>query len=335
MSRPSRPSAFRPILAQFGRGITVLAAVALLALAPGWAHAAGCTGRMQGTYTVSLPSTIVIDPGMLVDSVFYTSALTSISSPITYSCNGQGNGWGLATPSGANLPTSTDSPPTFPTGTPGVGYRVQMNGGYINGYVNAYPNAQTRDNQATYTESGSITVELVKTGPIATGSSLQGPLASFKAGATNSIVYAMINLAGSLTFAAPACQVSTTNVTVTLPTVTNQAFGGVGSIAGTTPFQIGLTCSSGAIVRITLDTATPVAGEPGVIAPSSGSAGGVGVQVLDSSGMAPVQFGVAQTIGATPDGALSVNYFARYYQIGSTVSAGLLNATATFTLSYQ
>jgi type 1 fimbria pilin len=30
-----------------------------------------------------------------------------------------------------------------------------------------------------------------------------------------------------------------------------------------------------------------------------------------------------------------VNYFARYYQTGSTVSAGLLGATATFTLSYQ
>jgi type 1 fimbria pilin len=175
----------------------------------------------------------------------------------------------------------------------------------------------------------------VKTGPIAVGSSLQGPLASFKAGATNSVVYAMINLAGSLTFTAPACQVSTASVTVNLPTVTNQAFTGVDSVAGTTPFQIGLTCSSGATVSITMDTATPVAGKPGVIAPSSGSAGGVGVQVLDSSGVTPVQFGVAQTIGATPDGALSVSYFARYYQTGSAVSAGLLGATATFTLSYQ
>jgi type 1 fimbria pilin len=328
MSRPSRPSAFRPILAQLGRGIAVLAAVALLALAPGRAHASGCTGSMQGTYTVSLPSTIVNDPGMLAGSVLYTSTPTSISAPITYSCNGNGNGWGLATPSGANLPTNTN---LFPTGIAGVGYRVQMNGAY----VTAYPYAQSRDNQATYTESGSITVELVKTGPIAVGSSLQGPLASFKAGATNSVVYAMINLAGSLTFTAPACQVSTASVTVNLPTVTNQAFTGVDSVAGTTPFQIGLTCSSGATVSITMDTATPVAGKPGVIAPSSGSAGGVGVQVLDSSGVTPVQFGVAQTIGATPDGALSVSYFARYYQTGSAVSAGLLGATATFTLSYQ
>ena len=37
----------------------------------------------------------------------------------------------------------------------------------------------------------------------------------------------------------------------------------------------------------------------------------------------------------TPNGALPVNYFARYYQTGGAVSAGLLGATATFTLSYQ
>jgi len=320
--------ASRSIPARLGRGAIVLAAVGLLALAPGRALAAGCTGSAQGTYTVSLPSTKVNDPNIAVGDVLYTSAPTGISTPITYFCNGQGNGWGLATPSGANLPTNTN---LFPTGIAGVGYRVLMKGTP----VTAYPYAKGRDNQSSYTESDAVTIELVKTGTIADGSSLQGPLASLKAGATNYILYAAINLAGSLTFTAPACQVSTSNITVNLPTVTNQAFTGVDSVAGTTPFQIGLTCSSGAIVRVTMDTATPVAGKQGVIAPSSGSAGGVGVQVLDSSGVTPVQFGVAQTIGATPDGALSVNYFARYYQTGSTVSAGLLGATATFTLSYQ
>jgi type 1 fimbria pilin len=328
MSSPSRPLASRSILARLGRGAIVLAAVGLLALAPGRALAAGCTGSAQGTYTVSLPSTKVNDPNIAVGDVLYTSAPTGISTPITYFCNGQGNGWGLATPSGANLPTNTN---LFPTGIAGVGYRVLMKGTP----VTAYPYAKGRDNQSSYTESDAVTIELVKTGTIADGSSLQGPLASLKAGATNYILYAAINLAGSLTFTAPACQVSTSNITVNLPTVTSQAFTGVDSVAGTTPFQIGLTCSSGAIVRVTMDTATPVAGKQGVIAPSSGSAGGVGVQVLDSSGVTPVQFGVAQTIGATPDGALSVNYFARYYQTGSTVSAGLLGATATFTLSYQ
>ena len=122
---------------------------------------------------------------------------------------------------------------------------------------------------------------------------------------------------------------------LTLPAVTSQAFSGVDSVTGTKQFQIGLNCSSGAVVRITLDTGTPVINKTGVIAPSSGGAGGVGVRLLDSSGVTPVQFGVAKEIGPTPDGALLVNYFAQYYQTGSTVSAGQLSATATFTLSYQ
>jgi len=330
MSRPSRPPAFRPILAQLGRGIAVLVAVALLALAPGRAHAAGCsfTGpSTMGTYSVSVPTTIVNDPGIAVGSVLYTSAPTGINNPVSFSCNGNGNGWGLVNNAGATPPTGVN---LFSTGVAGVGYRVLQTGSYI------YPYPYFDLGNKSWYEADPVTIELVKTGPIADGSSLQGSLANFKAGTNNNyIIDAVINLANRLTFTAPACQVSTTNVTVTLPTVTNQAFTGAGSVAGTTPFQIGLTCSSGAVVRITLDTATPVAGKPGVIAPSSGSAGGVGVQVLDSSGVTPVQFGIAQTIGATPNGALPVNYFARYYQTGSAVSAGLLGATATFTISYQ
>lgn len=329
MSRPARLSAARSILTRLGRGAAVLSAVALLALAPGWARA-DCKfdkGNSQGTYSVSVPTTIVNDPNIPMNSVLYTSTPTGINHQVNFTCNGGGNGWGLVNNAGTTPPTSVN---LFPIGTSGVSYRVLQKGAYI------FPYPYFDLGNGSWYESDAVTIELVKTGPIADGSFVQGSLADFKAGRTNgSIIDAVINLANRLTFTAPACQVSTTNVTVTLPTVTNQTFTGAGSVAGTTPFQIGLTCSSGAVVRITLDTATPVAGKPGVIAPSSGSAGGVGVQVLDSSGTTPVQFGVAQTIGATPNGALSVNYFARYYQTGSAVSAGLLGATATFTLSYQ
>lgn len=302
----------------------------LLGLVPGQVYAAGCSfswPSSTGTYSVSVPTTIVNDPSIPAGSVLYTSVPTGVSGYVRFSCNGNGNGWGLVAPSEANLPANTD---LFPTGTPGVGYRVMQNGSYIH----AYPYLDLGNK--SWQEEDAVTIELVKTGPITDGSSLQGSLSKFKAGTDNNyIIDAVINLANTLTFTAPACQVSTSNILVTLPTVTSQAFSGVDSVAGTKPFQIGLTCSSGAVVRITLDTATPVAGKAGVISPSSGGSGGVGVQLLDSSGVTPVQFGVAKTIGATPDGALSVNYFAQYYQTGSTVSAGQLTATATFTLSYQ
>jgi type 1 fimbria pilin len=311
--------------------ITPLLVLLLLATMPGrtWAKCFFDQGSSQGTYSVALPATIVNDPSIPLDSVLYTSYATAINHSVSVTCDSTGGNdrWGLLNNAGTTPATTSN---LFPIGTTGVSYRVLQNGNYI------YPYGYFNLGNNSWYEADTVTIELVKTGAIANGTSLQGSLASFKAGTPGNFIYdAVINLANRLTFTTPACQVSTASVTVTLPTVTAQAFGGVGSVAGTTSFQIGLSCSSGAIVRITLDTATPVAGKPGVIAPSSGGAGGVGVQLLDSSGVTPVQFGVAQTIGATPNGALSVNYFARYYQTGSAVSTGLLGATATFTLSYQ
>lgn len=307
----------------------MLVAGALLALAPGQARA-NCSfnnGNSQGTYAVAVPATIINDPNIPVGSTLYTSLPTGINHQVNFTCNGSGNRWGLANNVGTTPATNVN---TFPIGSTGVSYRVLQSGGYI------YPYPYfSLDGGSSWYENDAVTIELVKTGPIADGTTIQGSLADFKAGkASGSIVDAAINLANSVTFTAPACQVTTSNINVTLPTVTSQAFSGVNSVAGTTPFQIKLTCSSGAILRMTLDTATPVAGKTGVIAPS-GSASGVGVQLLDSSGITPVQFGVVKTIGATPTGALSINYFARYYQTGANVGAGLLSATATFTLSYQ
>lgn len=308
----------------------MLMVMALLVLAPGRVRAAGCSfdqPSTQGTYSVPAPGTIVNDPNIQMGQVIYTLGPTNIDHRVDFSCNGNGNGWGLVNNAG-NTPQTSEN--LFPIGTSGVSYRILQKGEYIR----PYPYLPLAKN-TSWTENDAVTIELVKTGLIVDGTSIQGSLANFKAGSDNYIIDAVINLANSVTFTAPACQISTHDIMVTLPTVTSQAFSGVDSVTGTKQFQIGLNCSSGAIVRITLDTGTPVINKTGVIAPSSGGAGGVGVRLLDSSGVTPVQFGVAKEIGPTPDGALLVNYFAQYYQTGSTVSAGQLSATATFTLSYQ
>lgn len=311
---------------------TVLLLLAATMLAPSAARA-GCSFdrfNSQGTYTVSVPTTIVNDPTIPIGSTLYTSASSGISQQVNFSCgNTNNNGWGLINEVGSTPGTSQN---IFPTGVSGVGYRVLQKGDYIY----PYPFFDLGRNSSWY-EADAVILELVKTAAITDGSVLNsGTLASFKAGQQNNFILdAVIRLANSLTFTAPACQVNATAINVVLPTVTRGAFTGVNSTTGTTPFQIGLTCSSGAVVRITLDTSSPVTGKTGVIAPSGGSTSGVGVQVLDSSGTTPVNFGVPTVIGATPNGVLSVGYYARYFQTGSTVGAGTLNATATFTLSYQ
>lgn len=312
-------------------GTLALLAVVLLLCAPQSAHA-GCyftNGTSTGTYSVAVPTSIVNDPSIPNGQVLFTSTATPINRTVRFFCYGGGNGWGLTNQVGSTPGTTTN---LFPSNVAGVGYRILQKGDYIY----PYPYFNLGGSNQWY-ESDAVTLEIVKTGTIADGSTLSmGPLVSFEAGSggNGSIYDAVINLANSLTFTAPACQVSTPNVDVTLPTVSSGAFSGVGSGTGATPFQIRLQCSSGATVRITMTTGTPVGGQTGVIAPSSGTTTGVGVQVLSSSGN-PVQFGTAAVIGATPNGTMTVNYSARYFQTAATVGPGTLGATATFTLSYQ
>lgn len=127
---------------------------------------------------------------------------------------------------------------------------------------------------------------------------------------------------------------------VTLPTVSASSFGGVGQVAGLTPFNISYQCSSGAKLTMTMASTTAWSTSQGVISSSascSGTtpAGNVGVQVLQSS-MSPMPFTTTgQPLGNSPNGTLTIPYYARYYQTGATVTPGPVCATATFTMTYK
>jgi type 1 fimbria pilin len=66
---------------------------------------------------------------------------------------------------------------------------------------------------------------------------------------------------------------------------------------------------------------------------STGTAANVNVQLLDGS-FNPVTFGTAQSLGAAPNGTLSIPYYAQYYATGAA-GAGSVKASATFTMTYQ
>jgi type 1 fimbria pilin len=75
----------------------------------------------------------------------------------------------------------------------------------------------------------------------------------------------------------------------------------------------------------------------GVMNLSSGGATGIGIQLTDTSSK-PVQFNTATPSGLTLNETNSANYTinlqARYYQTGTSITAGAANATATVTLTY-
>jgi type 1 fimbria pilin len=190
--------------------------------------------------------------------------------------------------------------------------------------------------------SETYTAQLITTGPVTPGTinAIQ-PLIPFwwyvKTFTTPTLVNGDLRLGGGTTVTAAGCSVDTgsQNLTVALPTTFSNALATVGATAGKTAFNINLTCQSGALASISMTTATPAVAT-GVIAPKIGAgyANNVGVQLLDGNSV-PVTFNSPRSLGATPQGTLSIPYYAQYYVTATPTSAGLVSGTATFTMSYQ
>jgi type 1 fimbria pilin len=203
--------------------------------------------------------------------------------------------------------------------------------------------------------SATFTAQLVKTGPVSPGtiSSIQilqffdsdfSPLPP-NGQPANTIYTSASASYGTLTLNAVTVSMSTCNVTsqlqnftVTLPKISTSALKSTNSVAGQTPFNIQYSCPSGWSLYMTMSTTTP-GPAPGVIlppafCPAGAPATNVGVQLLQGNQQA-VNFNVAQTLGNSPNGTLTIPYYAQYYATGSPVGSGPICATATFTMSYN
>ena len=310
----------------------VLLLLVTLALAAPLAVQARCSFSSGGTANVNISfstTTITIDPNLPVGAVLATSAQFSPSPVSQISCSGTTtigvqNVAGSQPGSGAII---------FPTGVAGIGYRVTHPD--TSNYLAAYPGDSIAS--GSYQMSVTSGLEFVKTGTIANGATVgSGTMGYWRYDSLSNTRIENFNLSTTLTFVYPTCSVNTSTITVVLPTVSNTAFNGVGTVAGATVVPISLQCSSGRQLYIQFDTANPVSGATGVIAPATGTgrAKNVGVQLI-SQAFTPVTFGTPALVGTTPNGPMNLTYYARYYQTATPVAAGTVSATATFTLTYQ
>jgi type 1 fimbria pilin len=309
------------------RRIPLLAAT-MLGL-PLSAHAS-CRFTSGSTSNVDISfgnATITIDPNLPVGATLVSSAQFTPSPISQISCTGT-TSTGVTNLVGSQ-PSASSS--VFPTSVAGIGYRVTHPD--TSNYLRAYPGGSIAS--GSYSMSVTSGLEFVKTGAIANGATLStGTLGYWRY--ANNLRVENFNLATALTFVYPSCSVNTSVINVTLPTVSNTAFNGVGTVAGATVVPVSLQCSAGSQLFFQFDTATPASGLTGVIAPATGSgrARNIGVQLVDQ-GFVPVAFGTPSRVGTTPDGPLDLTYYARYYQTAVPVTPGTVNATATFTLSYR
>ena len=158
-------------------------------------------------------------------------------------------------------------------------------------------------------------------------------------GSTTSVTGGQIEFQGSVVDAACAVAQNSVDQTVQMGQVRVADFAGTGSEAGAkTPFTIGLedcdtTVSQNAAVTF---NGNADSGAAGVLANAAGegSAQGVGIQIYDNDGTA-LALGTASQAVTLIDGTNTLNFSADYVSTADTVTAGNVDATATFNITYS
>lgn len=312
-------------------------------------------GFLSGTVTnvTFNAGNLTLTPNTPVGTVLWTSDAANPTNPLVLDCPGTTDS-GIVNTIAPSTPVNGDNS-LFPTGIPGISYRLLHPDAST--LLTLYPNYPTKSddfNQPT-------NLQLVYSGPYlpSNNSTLTGELSQWKInicdnpdfngqghyrGCNGTVALrpaVIFNINANITIQIPTCTVSTAsaNELVTLPTIGTLPLSGIGSSAGQTHFSLQLTqCADALDVYVTLNTATPE-GTAGVIAPTTGAgyATGVGVQLLKADAVTPVSFGTPLLTGSTQGSNSSyvIGLFARYYQTSTSITPGMVNAIATFTIGYQ
>lgn len=307
----------------------------VLTLAPLSAFAA-CTlsGNTELVSMTVSPATVTIDPNAAVGTVLATSSLANPSPNSSQVTCGNTTTIGVINASGNGQPSGGST--IYPTSVAGVGYRLL----HPDSSYYLPPWGFDTIDSGTFTLSVGTVLQLVKTGPISGGSTLSsGTLGYWQFGGRFSNFNAeTFALANNVKFVQPTCTVNTTSIAVTLPTVSNTALNATGQTAGSTAFNVGLSCTAAAAgqnIAIEFDPSVASSGNPtGVLSLNSKStAKNLGVQLIDSN-FQPLTLGTPLAAGTTPSGNYNLTYYARYYALSTGVTAGSVSASATFTISY-
>ncbi|MBV1691305.1 fimbrial protein [Novosphingobium sp. G106] len=239
---------------------------------------------------------------------------------------------------------------TFTTGVPGLG----VNFYYYNGATRTQITPGLQASLAlSLSAPGTLTrvdADLIVTGPIGSGTlnALPSVGLTFAAvglgcGVLSLSAQTLTVTANNGTVTGVTCQVANPSIAVYLPAVSVQKLVAAGQTAGATSFSISLNCATGgADVHVTLTDTTNAANTSTL--PSlkgTSTAGNVKLQILRSNGSA-INYGPDSAVAGTtnqwlvgPSGSISsIPLTVQYYATG-VATPGLIQAAATFTLSYQ
>ncbi|MDC9580699.1 fimbrial protein [Xenorhabdus sp. PR6a] len=144
---------------------------------------------------------------------------------------------------------------------------------------------------------------------------------------------------GNIVVESRSCTFDNNPIPVALETITSMQLPKVGATAAEKAFDIPLNCNERIKVNLRLQAGSQGAYDPqrGIIKlnPNPNAARGVGIQILDGKKATPIPLGQKiEYIKTLSEGPVNIPLKARYYRYGD-VKEGIVNATATFTMSYE
>ncbi|WP_058912081.1 fimbrial protein [Entomohabitans teleogrylli] len=183
-------------------------------------------------------------------------------------------------------------------------------------------------------------IKFIKTGNITSGI-LSGDVGKFFAGTRENNAWSnevpITFSSGSISQV--ACSVVVPVIPVELNNHAKSEFSGVGSGTQWQNFTIDLQCNVGTKVNIRFEGNADPVNVPGVLKLDSASgdmaATGVGVQIYYRPDDSAVVFGDTKYYAQAIEERTGIQMKARYYQTKNTITPGVANATATFTLSFK
>lgn len=317
--------------------------ITIMLLTVSSAYAAICDVTLPVVPQISYSGTIQVPQNAAVGT-----ALATGQSPVSHNITGF-VGTMLVTklyPSTANSGVKySDGKIVYNTNLAGVGiaYWSDVDAGQTANNIDLITTVNTGQLYNQGIHSGVLYWALVKTGDIKTGilSGVVSDIVYACLGNTNSVSYSKyLSFANSIQITVTACTVTNTSINVPLGTVNRSTFKGQGTTSTVRSFTLPLQCDGAVKFNLTVSPGSSGALDQnaGIInldpSESGTKAEGVGIQILYNSN--PLVLSSAFNAGAsTGAGTYNIDLGARYYQSGSTVTPGLANGTATFTVQYN
>lgn len=232
----------------------------------------------------------------------------------------------------------------YTTNVTGVGIRLSRY--FDQNSVSYYPHDRsTTSDFGDFNAASRFQVELFKIATVTgNGPLAQGTYTQYYSVADGKSVLTTNLLGEGITIITPSCSVDlgSRNITVDFGKVPQSNFKGKGTTTGDRNFNIKLNCKAGQnaqnTIYLRMDATQDPSNEQGVLKitqAGTGTATGVGIQVMDGGKNQPVKFGDDMLVGTSKDGDYVLPYTARYYQTADKVTPGRADGTATFTLDYK